>query len=80
MTGVPGFVCEARGQGMRLMVWYGLKQGQRPFGVGHGVERLDYGVFDACRLALLTALVQELGVFLLDVGGVAQHPAAAKLR
>ena len=43
---------------------------------GHGVERLHYAVYRARKRALVAAPVQELGVFLLNVGRIAQHPAA----
>ena len=40
------------------------------------IERRHYAVYRPPKRALVAAPVQELGVFLLNVGGIAQHPAA----
>src|ERR1039458_1869812 len=59
----------------------GAEQGERALGIGGGIERLDDTVAvgfarHASGLTLFQALIEELGVLLLNVGRVAQHPVA----
>ena len=76
MAGVVGRVADTRRELKIAMVGHGPEERQRAFGVLHGVERRGEAVRKAVRLAMLHALIEELGVLLLNVGGVAQHPIA----